>query len=152
MNLKVKDEALLGIVSFIIIFFMTLFYTFQYYQQQSSLTQTTGSSSTIIQSDVLLSQEEIAKHAHPSDCWIIIENKVYDVSKFLVKHPGGAGYITPYCGQDATAPFLTKGGRGSHSATAFRILGVIYLGDLNGTVTNKPDTQSINTISIEDDD
>lgn len=31
--------------------------------------------------------EEIAEHNQPGDLWLLINNKVYDVSKF--KHPGG---------------------------------------------------------------
>ena len=31
--------------------------------------------------------EEIADHSKPKDLWLLIHNKVYDVSEF--KHPGG---------------------------------------------------------------
>ena len=33
--------------------------------------------------------QEIAKHSSHDDCWIIIRNKVYDVTSFVDKHPGG---------------------------------------------------------------
>ena len=36
---------------------------------------------------------EISKHNKESSCWIIIDNKVYDVTQFLDKHPGGAKYF-----------------------------------------------------------
>ena len=32
---------------------------------------------------------EIIKHDKPDDCWIVIQGKVYDVTKLLDIHPGG---------------------------------------------------------------
>jgi cytochrome b involved in lipid metabolism len=33
--------------------------------------------------------EEVKKHRGNKDCWIVIKNKIYDVTKFLEQHPGG---------------------------------------------------------------
>ena len=33
---------------------------------------------------------EVAKHAEPDNCWIVVNNKVYDLTKFAPDHPGGA--------------------------------------------------------------
>jgi len=45
--------------------------------------------------------------AHNSDksCWVIIANKVYDVTQFLDDHPGGKKTILIYAGKDATKEF-----------------------------------------------
>jgi cytochrome b involved in lipid metabolism len=83
---------------------------------------------------VTLTFSEIAKHSTSSDCWIIISNKVYDVASYLPNHPGSAAVITPYCGQDATVAFATKGGKGSHSSFASGLLDSYYLGDVNQNV------------------
>jgi L-lactate dehydrogenase (cytochrome) len=73
----------------------------------------------------LVSAKEILSHDKPEDCWIVIEDEVWDVSKFLSEHPGGptcefcciVGKLVPsndlclitviyrYAGKDATAGF-----------------------------------------------
>ncbi|MGA2286509.1 MAG: cytochrome b5 domain-containing protein [Dehalococcoidia bacterium] len=74
---------------------------------------------------------EVAKHNSSKDCWIIIQNKVYNVTVHLRTHPGGAGLITPYCGKEATQAFQTKGGLGgNHSSRAYAQLTPLYVGDL----------------------
>ncbi|KZT74753.1 hypothetical protein DAEQUDRAFT_659124 [Daedalea quercina L-15889] len=40
-----------------------------------------------------------------SSCWVIIKNRVYDVTEFLPEHPGGAKIILRYAGRDATAAY-----------------------------------------------
>uniref|UniRef100_A0A8D0L8L4 Cytochrome b5 heme-binding domain-containing protein n=1 Tax=Sphenodon punctatus TaxID=8508 RepID=A0A8D0L8L4_SPHPU len=37
--------------------------------------------------------------------WLVIERKVYDISQFYKRHPGGARVISHYAGQDATDPY-----------------------------------------------
>lgn len=48
---------------------------------------------------------EVAKHNTPQDCWIVIDNRVYDVTKFHALHPGGSGVITRLAGQDVSDHF-----------------------------------------------
>lgn len=47
---------------------------------------------------------EVAKHNEKDDCWIIIHDKVYDVSRFYKNHPGG-DVILKFGGTDATDQF-----------------------------------------------
>lgn len=58
----------------------------------------------------LFSGQEVAEHNTASDCWIIMNGKVYDVTPFVNRHPGGASEITEMCGTDASEDFL-----GEHS-------------------------------------
>uniref|UniRef100_A0ACB8G2B7 Fatty acid desaturase 1 n=1 Tax=Sphaerodactylus townsendi TaxID=933632 RepID=A0ACB8G2B7_9SAUR len=34
--------------------------------------------------------------------WLVIDRKVYDISRFHKRHPGGSRVISHYAGQDAT--------------------------------------------------
>lgn len=76
-------------------------------------------------------QAQIATHNTSSNCWLIINNNVYDVSTYLVQHPGGVSVVTPYCGKEATQAFNTQGGRGSHSNTAKNLLTQFQIGTLS---------------------
>lgn len=38
----------------------------------------------------LLDPSEVRKHNTADNCWIVLHQKVYDVSTFLDEHPGGA--------------------------------------------------------------
>ena len=49
--------------------------------------------------------EEVSKHNKPNDCWTIIDNNVYDITKFLELHPGGKNVMINYLGKDATQVF-----------------------------------------------
>lgn len=48
---------------------------------------------------------EVAKHSSPSDCWVIVHGRAYDVTEFLPEHPGGQKIILKYAGKDATEEF-----------------------------------------------
>lgn len=52
-----------------------------------------------------VSLAEVTKHKSLEDCWISIDGHVYDVSKLLAEHPGGAARILQYAGGDATRAF-----------------------------------------------
>jgi hypothetical protein len=103
---------------------------------QPAVSQTPGQPGQPTQTPgAVISAQEVEKHSSSGDCWIIISNKVYNVSSYLRSHPGGAGTITPYCGKDATHAFDTKdlGGSGAnHSSRAYSHLDSIYVGDLAG--------------------
>ncbi|KAJ2951472.1 hypothetical protein O0L34_g13623 [Tuta absoluta] len=56
-----------------------------------------------------ISRAEVKKHKRPKSCWIIIHNKVYDVSRFLSEHPGGEDTLLEVAGSDATQAFEDVG-------------------------------------------
>lgn len=56
----------------------------------------------------IYSREEVLRHNKIGDCWIIINNDVYDVSEFIKRHPGGSEIIESRAGEDATSYFIAK--------------------------------------------
>ncbi len=76
---------------------------------------------------------ELPSHNLQSDCWLAINGKVYDVTKYISSHPGGAQQIIKYCGQEATEAFATmdKANPRDHSQSAYQLLENYYIGELN---------------------
>ena len=68
--------------------------------------------------------DQIATHNTDSDCWLQIHDKVYDVTKYLDSHPGGAEVILDTAGGNATDMFEDIG----HSKGARRQLAKFQVG------------------------
>ncbi|PVF95961.1 acyl-CoA dehydrogenase NM domain-like protein [Serendipita vermifera] len=67
-------------------------------------TQSTTSSSSKI-----FTRDEVAKHNKKGDLWVIIDSKVFDLSRFANLHPGGITVLLDeeVAGQDATKIFYS---------------------------------------------
>ena len=99
---------------------------------QSSDTINNTSAQNTSQNVTTYTMTEIVKHSSESNCWLLINNIVYDVTKFISDHPGGVAQIIPYCGKEATKAFDTQGGRGRpHSPTADEMLKDYFIGNLS---------------------
>ncbi|WOK99364.1 hypothetical protein Cni_G08076 [Canna indica] len=61
-----------------------------------------------------ITSEELGHHKAPSDLWISIHGKVYDVTEWVKDHPGGELPLLSLGGQDATDAFVA-----SHPASAW---------------------------------
>ncbi|KAG0741853.1 hypothetical protein G6F57_004158 [Rhizopus arrhizus] len=75
----------------------------------------------------LYSYEEVSKHNHRNDLWMIINGKVYDITKFQDEHPGGEEVLIDEGAKDATGSFEDVG----HSEDARQILKSYYIGDID---------------------
>merc|ERR550532_3133745 len=49
--------------------------------------------------------EEVAKHTSKSDCWVVVNGEVLNVTNFLSEHPGGELAILTFAGRDASEEF-----------------------------------------------
>merc|ERR1719146_442792 len=48
---------------------------------------------------------EVAKRNNKQSCWVILNDRVLDVTDFLKDHPGGELAILTFAGKDATEEF-----------------------------------------------
>ena len=71
--------------------------------------------------------EEIRKHTTDDSAWFVARGKVYDATRYLKDHPGGAESITMNAGQDATEDFYAI-----HSIKAQAMLNEYYIGEADG--------------------
>ena len=52
-----------------------------------------------------LTLDEVKKHDSSTSCWSIVYGNVFDLTKWITKHPGGAEKIRAICGKDGTTSF-----------------------------------------------
>ncbi|XP_070763899.1 cytochrome b5 type B isoform X2 [Enoplosus armatus] len=71
--------------------------------------------------------EEIRVHNMSSDTWLIIHDKVYDITGFLDEHPGGEEVLLEQAGADASESFEDVG----HSTDAREMLQQYYVGEVH---------------------
>lgn len=71
--------------------------------------------------------EDIRVHNMSNDTWLIIHDKVYDITTFLEEHPGGEEVLLEQAGADATESFEDVG----HSTDAREMLEQYYIGELH---------------------
>ncbi|CDP03257.1 unnamed protein product [Coffea canephora] len=71
------------------------------------------------------SKAEVSLHNKRADCWIIIKDKVYDVTSYVEEHPGGDA-ILAHAGDDSTEGFYGP----QHATRVFDMIEDFYIGDL----------------------
>ncbi|KAF5207012.1 Cytochrome b5-like protein [Thalictrum thalictroides] len=73
----------------------------------------------------LYPRAEVSMHNKRSDCWIIIKDKVYDITSYVEEHPGGDA-ILAHAGDDSTEGFYGP----QHATRVFDMIDDFYIGDL----------------------
>ncbi|KAL3625435.1 Cytochrome B5-like protein [Castilleja foliolosa] len=68
---------------------------------------------------------EVSLHNKRTDCWIIIKEKVYDVTSYVEEHPGGDA-ILAHAGDDSTEGFFGP----QHATRVFDMIEDFYVGNL----------------------
>jgi cytochrome b involved in lipid metabolism len=74
-------------------------------------------------------EDQVALHSTPEDCYIIVHGVVYDATKFIQKHTGGAEAIVQCAGTDATEVFERQG----HQDHSLEKLGAFKVGVLKNS-------------------
>ncbi|KAK3688144.1 nitrate reductase [Podospora appendiculata] len=70
--------------------------------------------------------DELRSHDGEAEPWFVVNNQVYDGTKFLEGHPGGAASIIGAAGQDVTEEFLAI-----HSENAKAMMPTYHIGALS---------------------
>ncbi len=78
----------------------------------------------------IITFEELEKHRSRGDCWVLIKNRIYDLTCFLQEHPGGSEILLVNSGKDATQEFTTKGDGEGHSKNAWSLFEQFWIGNL----------------------
>ncbi len=78
----------------------------------------------VVEAPVVSKASQVSNHNTPSDCWMIIDGSLYDITAYFGSHPGGDPNLLRACGTDASVAFHTKGKSEAkdHSAAAIAIL------------------------------
>uniref|UniRef100_A0A182XLY8 Cytochrome-b5 reductase n=1 Tax=Anopheles quadriannulatus TaxID=34691 RepID=A0A182XLY8_ANOQN len=93
----------------------------------NSGTDLTGTGGRIVP----VSHAELAKHDRAEDAWMAIRGKVYNVTRYMNFHPGGADELMRGAGKDATRLFEEV-----HAWVNYEsLLAKCYIGPLRNTVT-----------------
>ncbi len=70
----------------------------------------TGQEAGVTVGEKSYSLAEVITHNSKESCWSTVSGKVYDLTSWISKHPGGEGAIFSICGKDGTDNFLGKHG------------------------------------------
>jgi len=71
--------------------------------------------------------QQVAHHDTPDDTWVSIDGRVYDLTRWIPKHPGGSIPLRQCAGRDMTDAFRAYHGPGGRAA---RTLRAFYVGEL----------------------
>ncbi len=140
MRLQHKSGVIIAVLSVVII--LTTLFSGNAFETPSTLINNAQNSieskslfevnlsgnSTIIPHTII--KDELSLHASISDCWVAYKGRVYDITKFLPKHPGTAQAILPFCGNanEFEAAFTKK--HGTAKANLLMKVGV-FMGDFS---------------------
>ncbi|KAJ8320961.1 hypothetical protein KUTeg_002548 [Tegillarca granosa] len=80
------------------------------------------------------SVEEVKEHCKNDDRWLMIDGKVYDISRWSKKHPGGAKILGHYGGEDATDAWTAF-----HNDKKYvqKFMKALYIGDVKEKEENE---------------
>ncbi|KAK4141774.1 uncharacterized protein C8A04DRAFT_13813 [Dichotomopilus funicola] len=87
--------------------------------------------------------KEVAEHTAKSDGWMVIHGKVYNVTDYIVDHPGGVDVLVDVLGKDATEEYDNAG----HSEDASEIMAEFCVGMLKKTESQKPKPKAVRLVA-----
>lgn len=99
--------------------------------------------------------DEVAQRSgHEKERWLVIDRKVYNISEFSRRHPGGSRVISHYAGQDATVSAASPrhgSGRGRAAVAGGRVLEAGSLAPRDELTTHSGRSQQAPSIPVAHD-
>ncbi|XP_067854175.1 cytochrome b5 type B [Heptranchias perlo] len=86
-----------------------------------------------------LTMEEVKTHNSSKSIWLVLHDKVYDVTRFLEEHPGGEEVLFEQAGGDGTESFEDVG----HSSDAREMLKQYFIGELDLADRKKENSKDV---------
>ncbi|WVR04055.1 hypothetical protein IAU60_001054 [Kwoniella sp. DSM 27419] len=86
-----------------------------------------------VQPEGTYSLAQLKEHGTRESLWMLLHDKVYDITAFMDEHPGGDEVLVEEAGRDATEAFEDVG----HSDEARAMLPKMLLGDFYGEKSTK---------------
>ncbi|CAG9833579.1 unnamed protein product [Diabrotica balteata] len=93
---------------------------------QVQFADSSGLSVSGLPGERVITLEEVSRHDTDKDCWVVIYDRVYDITEFLDEHPGGSELLLEYAGREASGAFRGSG----HSDAAIKLLDKYFIGEL----------------------
>ncbi|KAF8965175.1 fatty acid alpha-hydroxylase [Entomortierella lignicola] len=88
---------------------------------------------------------QVKDHNNENSCWVINNNNVYDVTSFIMDHPGGEEFILDYAGKDISLIMKDELSH-FHSEGAYEMLEEFLIGTIS---TPTPQSDTIASTSLE---
>lgn len=73
--------------------------------------------------------DDVRQHKDESSAWITHKGRVFDITEFLSRHPGGKQVLLPKLGSDVTE-FMRDPQIHKHTKLAYNMLSKYYIGKL----------------------
>lgn len=125
--MKLSKEILIGgMLALIFILFLAI--TIWKNLPSQHVKPTSSAITTVTPTQGSYTMTEVAKHNSASNCWFVINGKVYDVTSYEDQHPGGSQNIIGNCGTDATEAYKSIP---KHGARADAELAKLLIGSLS---------------------
>lgn len=136
---------------FIAFAFLVALFTADLLISESSNSVKTGDGAVNVQGSlsqqIVLNMQEISKHNNSGNCWVLVNNKVYDLTSFIYSHSGGSSVILDNCGKDGSEAFNTQYGKGKHEPENTDILIRFYIGEFNQQINSMMLNKNLNNIN-----
>lgn len=92
--------------------------------------------------------DQVSQHGNSNDCWMIINQNVYDLTDYLSQHDRELD-IRSWCGKNATVDYADKAGKGqSHSSRADTLLSKYFIGNLEAEKQIQNTTTQVNSKTV----